>query len=282
MAAVSREFLATLKALAHDPYDRAATEATLLARLQAGLPGWTAAPADNLRRALPIEAESMFLHGEMENNNFHMGQMVNAEGLYLDVFGVERNLPRLTGEDDDDYLFRLANSGQSQGLGSPPFVEGLAVAFNPLIVDVQVTTRANRQDMNVYAVKASHTALSTQEAADLLAHLNLRDKKMGGVDVYVPAVTQTAFTIDVTVRHGPSIGGDTIAMEARDALYQWLADHQKIGDGVYQSAISRAAFVEDAEDATVAAPAADLGAVDGTVYTCGANATEVIVRTVAI
>ena len=282
MAAVSREFLATLKALSHPDYDRAESEATLLARLQSGLPNWTAAPADNLRRSLPLLADLIFLHGELENDNFHMGQMVNAENLYLDVFGVERNTPRLSGESDEDYLVRLANAGESQSIGTLPSIEKSVTEFNALVVDVQPVIRANRQDVDVYALKSGHTALTADENTALLAHLNDRRNKMAGVDLFLEAVTEAAFTIDVTVRHGSGVAAEALAADVRAGLYAWLAENQKIGGPVYRSAITAAAFVEDAVDVTAAEPSADLLATDGTVYTCASNMADVIVRTVAI
>ena len=282
MAAVSQEYLATLKALAHPEYDRAASEATILARLQAGLSGWTAAPADNLRRALPLLAELIFLHGETENNNFQMGQMVNAENQYLDVFGVERDIPRRTGEPDDDYLVRLANAGETVAIGTLASIEQSATVFNTLIVDVQAVTRSNRQDVNVYSLKTEHTVLTADENIALLAHLNLQDGKIAGVDVYLEDVVETAFTIDITLRHPPEIAADALSIDARNAVYEWLTDHQKLGEPVYKSAITTAAFVVGASDVTAAQPSADLIAVNGTVYTCGSNVTDVIVRTVQI
>ena len=288
MAAVSRAYLAVLRALAHPPYDREAIEVNLLDRLQNGISGldglttWTAAPADNLRRALPLLAELMYLHGEQENSNFHMGQMINSQGPHLDVFGVERNVIRRDGENDDDYLFRLANSGLTQNIGTLTAIESQIFDFNSEIVDAQAVIRSNRQDMDVYVLKASHALISASDKTALLAHLNERRRKIAGVDIFAPDPTLTAFTIDVTVRHPESFSANTAAADARDGIYAWLEENQRLGEPVYRSAIIAAAFVAGVADVTVTAPAADLAATDGTAYTCGANTTEVAVTTVAI
>ena len=287
MVAVSREHLATLKALAHAPYDRAEIEALLLARLQAGLPSWTASDSDNLRRSLALEAEGIFLHGETENENWNAAQMVNSRGLYLDTFGVELGLPRHTGESDDDYLFRLSNSSRYRTIGSLPSIEQMAVDFQPTIVDVQSITRINRQDVDTYSLKASHALLTTDEKTALLAYLNQRENKIAGVDIYVADPVLTPFTtqsprIDVTIRHTADVAADLLGANARTALYNWLNSGQRLGHPVYRSAIAAAAFVPGVIDASVAVPAADLAAQNGTAYTCPSTTTDVIVRTVVL
>lgn len=282
MAAVSPEYLATLKALAHPDYDRAASEATMLAKLQAGLPNWTAAPADNIRRSLPLMAELLFLHGEQENNNFNMGQMINAKNLYLDVFGIERGIIRRTGESDEDYLVRVANGGRTKSIGALASIEQSVTDFNTEVVDVQAVERINRQDVDVYSLKAGHVLLDTAENTALNTHLNDRAHKIAGVDIYLRDSTKTAFQIDVTIRHGAAVSAETLIDDARAALYKWLTLNQRLGEPVYRSAITSAAFVSGASDVTAAKPPSDLAAVAGTAYTCASDMTDVVVRTVAI
>ena len=283
MPAISEEYLRTLQALAHPDYDRVAMEANLLAYLQANLPDWTAAPGDNLRRALPLIAELMFLHGETVNANWEQGTLLYSQGDYLGVFGLEAGLVQRAGESDDEYRLRIANTGTDQSLGSLSSHENLVTTFLDTVVDVQaVVVTTNRQDVLVYALKADHTALTASEEASLLEYLNRRENHMAGVVLTLPAVTQTPFTIDVTVRHDSSNSADVVAADARATLYAWLAGGQRIGDPVYRSAVARAAFVTQALDVTVAQPSADLPAVDGTAYTCASDTTDVIVRTAVV
>lgn len=277
---LSRDFLSQLKALARNPYDREASEANLRAYLQAALPNWEPDRDELLSRALPLISEYLFLQVEMINNDWHNGQMVNAQGLYLDAFGVQRPpILRTVGESDEDYLFRLANSGASLNIGSLASIEASVRAFNNLILDVQAVTNANRQDVNVYALKAALAALSAAEQTALSAHLNDRANKIAGTELTVASVTQTAFTIDVTLRHAADVAADVITADARMGLYAWLAAGQKIGQGVYRSAIIAEAHVPGVSDVTVAQPSADLAETAGTVYTCPSDTTNVVIRT---
>ena len=277
---VTAELLATLKALAHAPYDRTAMEASILAYLEDGLPDWTAATGDNLRRSLPLISELVFLYGETVNASWDMGQLVRAQGDYLDIFGVNVNLPRLAGESDDPYRLRLANVGTSGNIGSLASIENRASKFQDTIADVQAVVGNNRQDVAVHALKADHVALTTVETAALLTHLNERDGVIAGVVVTVPAVTETGFTIEVEIRHSTAVSADLIEADARAALYRWLDGAQRIGEPVYMSAVSAAAFIEGAENVTVSEPSADLAAVAGTVYTCPSTEVAVVITTV--
>ena len=283
MAAISQDYLRTLQALSHDPYDRGLVAANLRAVLVAGLFGWTPDQDEILNRAVDLIAEYIFLHGETENANWQNGTLLYSQGPYLDRFGIQRPpILRASGEDDDTYRLRLSNSSAALNIGSLASIEARGIAFNDAIVDIQAVTDANRQDVRVYALKAGLAALSAAESAALLVYLNERDAKIAGSDITVPAVVQVSFTIDVTIRHTAEVSPDTLTATARAALYEWLTTAQRIGSPIYRSAVSRGAFVTGASDVTVAAPAADLALVDGTVYTCPSDATNVIIRLVAI
>lgn len=280
---VSLDYLATLRALTHDPYDRGAIETNLRALLVAGLPAWTPGQDEILNRALPLIAEYAFLHGEIENTNWDNGTMLRSQGPYLDAFGIQRPpILRAGGETDEPYRLRLANSSAGLNIGSLASIEARGVAFNPAIVDIQAVTLTNRQDVNVYALTGGLVALTPIENAALLGYLNVRDGKIAGVDIMVPAVTQTPFTIDVTIRHTADVSPETLSADARAALYEWLTTVQRLGVPVYRSAVSKAAFVVLASDVTVTEPAADLPAVDGTAYTCLSDATNVLITLVTI
>ena len=280
---VSLDYLATLQALSHDPYDRDVIEANMRAILVAGLPNWTPSQDEILNRALPLIAEYAFLHGEIENTNWDNGTMLRAQGPYLDEFGIQRPpILRATGEGDEPYRLRLATSSAGLNVGSLASIESRGRVFNPAIVDIQAVTLSNRQDVNVYALRGGLVALTPVENAALLDHLNQRNGKIAGADIMVPAVTQTPFTIDVTILHTSDVSPDTLSTDARGALYQWLTTAQRIGGPIYQSAVSRAAFVVLASDVSVAEPAADLPSVDGTAYTCLSDEASVVIRVVAI
>ena len=283
MVAVSEEYLRTLRAITHPSYDRAEIEAGLLAFLQAGLPDWTAAPGDILRRALPLIAEYIFLHGETENANWDQGTLLRSTGRNLQIWGLEVGLQPSAGESDDDYRLRIANAGSNQGLGSLPYIENQAREFQDTIIDAQAVTSANRQDVRLYALKADHVALTAEENTALLAYLNGRGKQMAGVEVTLPAVTQTAFTIELQVTHPVRMSGDVVAADARAGVYRFLEAAQMIGQPVYRDAIARFAEPTDNPEIRVAvtSPNADLPIVAGTVYTCASTTTDVVITTVA-
>ena len=282
MVAVSEEYLKTLRARPHPGFDRAQVEAAFRTALRSGLPNWTEAPGETLSRSLALMAEVVFVHGEVEIANWEQGLLIFATGTNLDIIGVDRGVLRETGEEDDDYRLRIANAGIDEALGSLTYYERRAVRFQADVVDAQAVVLANRQDVAVYALKSNHVALTPTEQAAMLSHLNDRAKKIAGVEVSMPAVTETAYTIALTIRHSAANAGDVIAADARAAIYALLADSQLIGAPVYKSALQAAAFVANVLDVEVTAPAADLPAVNGTVYTCSSDATDVVIQTVIV
>lgn len=278
---VSRGYLEERRALAVNAMSRDDIAAAINAKLVAGLPGWDGPNADTiLGQAVDLIAEEVFLWLETANRNWNNGTLLRAAGPYLDEFGIGiPSIPRQQGESDDDYRFRMANSSASLSLGSLSAIEALARSFNSDIVDVQAVTATNRQNVLLYALKADHTALTSGEQTALSTHLNARENSMAGVTLTTPAVTQTAFTINVNISHSSQFASDAILADARAAIYAWLATVQRIGQPIYRVQVQAAALVGGASTVAITAPANDLAATNGTAYTCASNETDVVIAT---
>lgn len=276
---VSRSFLDERSAMAVNPVSRADIEADLRARLIEGLPGWQANSDTILGQALPLIADAIWTWIEMVNRNWQNGTLVHASGVYLDEFAIQSGIRRSPGESDADLRFRIANAPSLTGLGSVAGIEAQARNFNSEIDDAQAVVASNNQNVAVYALKSDQTALTTEEATALRTHLNARGNKIAGVTITTPSVTATPFTVAVNISHAAEYSSDTIAADARAAIYQWLAGAQRIGAGIYRLQIQAAALVDGAATVAITAPAADQAPTDGTVYTCAANDTDVTVNT---
>lgn len=79
-------------------------------RFEAALPGWWVTQSEQVQRALLAGAGAVFerLHGQAEEH-FLQTFLLEAEGVYLDAHGEERNVERLPAEPDDVYRERVRN-----------------------------------------------------------------------------------------------------------------------------------------------------------------------------
>lgn len=277
---VTKNYLESLReARFFEPYDRAAAEATMLSHLQAGLPGWDAHPDGILRRALPLLAEVLFTQGEILHSQLRRGLLLYAQGTDLDRIGLgPPAVVRMTGEADDDYRLRIANSGELLNIGTLASVERLVTDADPTITDVQAWTLTNRQDVNVAAVRGGDLTTMLASSDPAYADLSDRDKIIAGVEATGVAHTVQAFTADLTVVHDPH-ESDAVALEAvvRTAVYNFLNANRRLGRPVYRSAIAKSAFVAAVLDVTVNQPAANLAAANGRVYNCPSDDASVTI-----
>ena len=257
---VTREYIDTIRESASfwAPYDQANGVRSLKAYLQAGLPDWNADPDDLLSRSIPLMVEWNRLQSESAHQQIRRALLPYAEGDDLDVLGVGPPfVPRLPSEADDDYRPRIANSRLGLNIGSLISVAGFAREGLTTIVDVLPVIALNRQDISVWALKASTTQLTTAERTQLLDYLRDEDegRLIAGVQVTAPAPTIVPYTISVSIRHDASRENTAQLRDAvRAAIYAWLADNQKLGRPVYRSAISDAAFIDGVRDVVVLQP----------------------------
>ena len=268
--------------------DRAAAEQSLIDDLAAGITGWDPTIlSDNLRRSLALIAEAQYIRDVAVAAAWEAGQMVNATLPQLTAgWGLQRGILPHAGEDAEDYRLRLANSGQGRSQSSRAYYIAAARTFLPAIVDIQMTdySTGNSMDQKLYPLKASYAALTTEEVASLTLYMNRQetDETEGylpsaGTEIHIEDVTQTAYTIAVTLHHPAEFSSVGILADARTAIYRWLDENQRIGRGISTWAISRAAGVANVEDVTVTAPAANLAATDGRVYVCPKSETAVVI-----
>ena len=244
------------------PYDQANGVMSLKAYLQAGLPDWAADPDDLLSRGIPLMVEWNRLQSEVSLAQLRRGLLAYAEGDDLDVLGLgPPTVLRITGEADDDYRVRIANSRQGLNIGSLASVAQFARQGLPALDDVLAVIAPNRQDIAVWGLKADMAQLTAADQTQLLEYLRDEDegRLIGGVQVTAPAPTIVPYTISISVRYDASRENTAQLRDAvRAAIYAWLADNQKIGRSVHRSAISDAAFIAGVRDVVVLEPSHDL------------------------
>ena len=261
---VTRAYIQTIRESASfwAPYDQANGVASLQAYLQAGLPDWAADPDDLLSRAVPLMVEWNRLASETEHQQIRRGLLPYAEGDELDVLGVGPPVVlRFSGESDDDYRPRIANSRLGLNIGSLTSVAQFAREGLTTLADVLPVIAPNRQDIAVWGLKADMAQLSAADRTQLLEYLRDEDagRLIGGVMVTAPAPTIVAYTISVSVRYDAS-RENTQQLQAavRAAIYAWLEGNQRLGQPVYRSAINDAAFIAGVQDIVVLSPTYDL------------------------
>ena len=296
MPAVSKEFLEQLQQVA-SPFeallDRAAAEQALIDYLEPRIPGWDPSVlSDNLRRALPLLAEVQYLRDVAVESAWNAGEMVKAPADTLQArYGVPKGILAQPGEDVEDYRLRLANSGQGRSDSSLDYYARAVKEFNPLITDAQIArySATNKVDLRVYPLKAAYAALTAAEEAELTTFLNRQrmDDAEGylptaGTDIHIEAVTNTAYTIAIELKHLSRFSAAGILTAARQAVYDWLDENQLVGAGIFKGAVEAAARVANVADAVITAPAADLAAAAGTVYVCPKDETNVVFTTTAL
>ena len=296
MASVSKEYLQQLQQTA-SPFeallDRAAAERVLVGALALAIPGWDPdILSDNLRRSLPLIAENQYLRDVAVEAAWQAGQMVNAPADTLEArYGIPKGILPHPGEDVEDYRLRLANSGQGRSDSSLDYYERAVREFNPEIAQVQVVrySATNKVDQRVYALKAEYAALTADETAALRDHMNRQstDDPEGylpsaGADIHIETVTETAWQIQIELKHLPRYSTVGLLDAARLAVYQWLDDNQRVGRAVYRGAVEAAARVANVEDAVITRPAADLPAMAGTIYVCPKTEVDVVFTTTVV
>ena len=293
---ITREALEQLQQVA-SPFeallDRAAAEQALVDYLAPRIPGWDPTVlSDNLRRALPLLAEVQFLRDTAVEAAWQSGQMVNAPADTLEArYGVPRGILPQPGEDVEAYRLRLANSGSARSDSSLDYYQRAVREFNPLITDVQVTrySDTNHVDLRVYPLKAGYAALTAGETTALSAFMNRQETDgvegylpTAGTDISIEAVTETAYTIAIELKHLSRFSGAGILDAARQAVYDWLDENQRVGAGIFKGAVEAAARVADVADAVISQPAADLAAAAGTIFVCPKDDTNVVLTTTAL
>ena len=265
--AVTQEYLDTIDPVAVVQAAQADLQAALQADLQAGLPDWDPSRGGLLRRALPGIALFMATRHNTSVQQWRATLLPYAEGDDLDAIGVTRGVPREGGEADDPYRLRIANHVPNPFPVTLEQFDGFIRSFDSTITDTQTVIAANRKDLTIYALKGT-TALTAAELATLETYLDDAGRKIAGTAIVVAATTEVVFNVVVEVKRRAITADDQIVNTGEAALNAW-ATTLKIGHGVYQSAIIDAAFVADALDVVVTAPASDLAAADGQLYAIG-------------
>lgn len=259
---VTKEYIDNIRETARlwQPYDQAAAEQALRQYLQLGLPDWDPAADSLLSRSIPLLVDVLRVQSETAHANVRRGLLAFAEGEDLDIIGLgPPAVFRLPGEADDDYRVRIALAQAGISIGSLTSIEHAARRALPAIIDVVAVTAPNRQDVSVFACKADCELLTNAEVTSLTEYLNARDGVIAGVQITAPAPTKVAYTISVKVRYRPAnVSTNSLEALVRMALYEFIDRSATLGQDIYRSAITDAAYLPGTERVEVVAPAYDL------------------------
>ena len=259
---------------------RTAMAQDLMDYYAAGLPDWNQDPSSFLARSIAPTSEYLFVFAGLVQGQVRRSLLYFAQGEDLDRIGVGPPYVPRSGRSDDPYRLAIQEAQITANDATLEGMERKARTYQPLVHDIQMVNRANPRNVDVYALKSDHVALTTDETTDLQNYLNRRNVAPNGSAgrFYLSAPTETAFTIAATVTYLANLySSASLELLVLEKLGEWLDGEQRIGGGVYISdIIARIKSVEGVVDVSVTAPAANLPAINGVYRTCAANSTDIV------
>ena len=170
-------------------FDRQEILDSFIASVEGANPDWRYADRGRLARVLSPLAETVWTYGEINENQNLRGLLVFAVGNDLDVIAGDAGLIRSVDELDDALKGRVARRPILNSVGTLDRIEYNAFQTAVLVVDAQAATRTNRQDVDLWALKAALADLTTAEQSVVSLYANRTDQVIMGVEVHVDDVT---------------------------------------------------------------------------------------------
>ena len=210
------------------------------------------------------------MHGEVNQAQALRTLWAFAVGGDLDVLAANEGVIRRAGESDDDLRQRGIQSTRLASVGTSDRIEYNAFQAAVDVVDAQAHIRTNRQDVDLWTLKADQTELTAADQETLRAYVNRSDQIIMGSTIHIAAVTKSNYNIVINVTYDSTlIDVGTLRARVTTQLRAYMKAQARLGLAIYHSAISRAAFTDGVVDAPVTTPAAALVATPGTVYIGG-------------
>ena len=240
---VTREFLATLPTPSFGiGFDRAQIMAILNAGIQEAVPGWDPADRDPQARANEALAETIWIMGEINEAQALRTMLYFAVGDDLTWLAADRyRVYRRPGETDDELRDRAAEAPVLVSVATE--ARNRKNAFDSLtdIVDVDVFTRVNRQDVDLYCLAADQAALTEDQWADVIRYVNRTDQKIQGVTIFRANPTVTMYHVTMAgTRDAGGVDAATLEEAMRRSLTAYMASVERMGFAVFASALVRA------------------------------------------
>lgn len=238
--------------------------------IQSVLPNWRLSDRGRLARAIQALVETQWTHGEVNQTQALRTLWAFAVGNDLDVLAGDRGLERLAGESDEELRTRGVRAPLLASVGTLDRIEYNALQAGIDVVDAQANIRANRQDIDLWALQANHGILDATDQAALNTFLNRSDHVIMGTKIFIGTVTKTNYNIAVSVTFNSSVVDEgTLKARMTSQLQTFITDQGKLGLPINHSAIIGAATTPGTVSMSVTSPGSNLAATAGTVYIGG-------------
>ena len=230
------------------PVDPAVLAARKKAALVASLPDWDSQSDTILERSLLPEAMQTQAEFETQHANLLRSLILFAQGIDLDVHGLEfPAVLRLDGESDDAYLLRLVNRYSLLSLGSLAGYEDQVRQLLPAVDDVRAVEHRVSRNVSLFALTADRTQLTAAERQTITTHYEGRGSKIAGISVRLVEPAIETFYIHVYAVYSPrQSGADEVVSAVTAAVRAYLAQTEAIGAAVWSTGIQDAAWVTEA------------------------------------
>ena len=219
-------------------FDRSAITNNAVAAIQGVVSGWEYTGRGRLARALDAIIETIWTYGEINQAQAIRTLGAFAVGNDLTHLAAADGIMRRTGEGDEDLRRRWTESSVLLSVGTNARNEANAFTALAAVADVQARVRTNRQDVDLYALKADLATLSDAEWDDVIQYGNSRSEIIMGVTVHRanPTIVEYSTALAVTY-HSSRI--DQVSLEAsiEAQLERYIDDARVLGRPVNASAI---------------------------------------------
>ena len=103
-------------------------------------------------------------------------------------------------------------------------------------------------------------------------------------DTYtVTRPTLDPYTIEANLNYeSTQTDSDIILAEARSSVYRYIDSRERLGQSIRLDGIRSALYVDNVETVSITKPAMDLPSIDGKVYVCNKDETDVVLTATVI
>ena len=219
----------------------------------AALPDWDSRSDTILERSLLPEALQTQAEFETQHANLLRSLILFAQGIDLDVHGLEfPAVLRLDGESDDAYLLRLVNRYALLSLGSLAGYEDRVRQLLPSVADVRAVEHRVSRNVSIFALTAGRMQLTADERQTLTTHYEGRASKIAGISVRLVEPSIERFFVHIYAVYSPrQSGAGEVASASSTAVRAYLDTTEAIGAAVWSTGIADAAWVPEALSAGV-------------------------------
>lgn len=254
---------------------RVQIEADINAGIQAVVPTYIPLNGGRLARVVTQVSQEVWTADEVNNAKMRGSLLALAQGSDLD-FLLSNEIEPESGESADAKIERFLRARAGRTAGTQASVLGNALDSPVAVQQASFSRRANKQDADLYCLKANLEQLTTEEQQIVETYVNDPSRILMGREVFVgtPTVRAVTITADLSYRVSQTDAVTAVA-QARESLAAWIAENARLGYGWNVKAIGDALTVPGVVDWTITAPPSNLVAAADTVYSASATAATI-------